>query len=76
MSLSNTWIFSISIQTLERGRRGHRGKREAKNRADDDEDEADNEMMMDISETKKCYVYGQCQVRRDSSFDSFCQKIQ
>ena len=29
-------------------------------RGDDDEDEDDE--AMDISETKKCYVFGQCQV--------------
>ena len=32
------------------------------NRGDDDEDEDDDEQLMDISETRKCYVYGQCQV--------------
>ena len=30
------------------------------NRGDDDEDEDDD--AMNISETKKCYIFGQCQV--------------
>ena len=33
-----------------------------KSREDDDEDDDDDEPLMDISETAKCYVYGQCQV--------------
>ena len=32
--------------------------------SDSSSDEDSNEQMMDISETKKCYVYGQCQVSR------------
>ena len=28
----------------------------------DDEEEDEDEVAMDISETKRCYVYGQCQV--------------
>ena len=36
---------------------------EVENRGDDDdEDEDEDEDAMDISETKRCYVYGQCQV--------------
>ena len=35
---------------------------EVENRGDD-EDEDEDEDAMDISETKRCYVYGQCQVR-------------
>ena len=35
----------------------------ANNRGDGDEDDDDG---MNISETKKCYVYGQCQVSRHS----------
>ena len=31
-------------------------------RGDDDDEEEDEEDAMDISETKRCYVYGQCQV--------------
>ena len=34
-------------------------------RQDDEDEDEDDEMIMDISETKKCYVYGQCQVGRD-----------
>ena len=29
---------------------------------DEEEDEDDDEEAMDISETLRCYVYGQCQV--------------
>ena len=28
----------------------------------DEEEEDEDEVAMDISETKRCYVYGQCQV--------------
>ena len=41
-------------------------ERKAKVRQDDEDE--DDEMMMDISETKKCYVYGQCQVGRECMY--------
>ena len=31
-------------------------------RGDDEDEDEDEEDAMDISETKRCYVYGQCQV--------------
>ena len=37
-------------------------------REDGDEDEDDDKPLMDISETKKCYVYGQCQVTKIYSY--------
>ena len=37
-------------------------------REDGDEDEDDDKPLMDISETRKCYVYGQCQVTKIYSY--------
>ena len=54
--LSN-YVCSLSIQYSEAE------DREATNRDDGDDDEP----AMDISETKKCYVFGQCQVSLDNS---------
>ena len=37
--------------------------RKSKMSRGDEEEEDEDEVAMDISETKRCYVYGQCQVR-------------
>ena len=34
----------------------------AMNRGDDEDEDEDEDILMNTSETKKCYVYGQCQV--------------
>ena len=36
--------------------------RKSKMSRGDEEEEDEDEVAMDISETKRCYVYGQCQV--------------
>ena len=58
-------IIALSLTlNLVSGQLFEAGDRKSHDREDEDEDEDEDKPLMDISETRKCYVYGQCQVSR------------